>query len=196
MDMLLSMASFAFATACTPGPNNIMLTASGVNYGFARSIPHMAGVVAGFMVLLAVAASGLGALFLTLPGAQVVLKIVGSLYLLWLAYKVATAGQPKAAETGAGRPLTLLQAAAFQAVNPKGLLTVLSAAALFVRPQSVVSDTLAMLAVFSLATTVSVLIWAGFGTVVSRLLRDPGHARIFNIAMAVLLVASIVPMVL
>lgn len=190
------MTSFAFAAACTPGPNNIMLTASGVNFGLARSLPHMAGVVVGFIALLAACASGLGVLFAAVPAAHTALKIVGGAYLLWLAWKVANAGRPQRSEAGDGRPLTFLQAFAFQWVNPKGVLTSLSAVALFVRPQSALPDTALMLATFGLATIVSVLIWTSFGTVLSQALVDDRHARVFNIAMALLLVASIVPMVL
>jgi len=194
--MLLSLVSFAFATTCTPGPNNIMLTASGVNYGFARSLPHMAGVVIGFVVLIAACAGGLGLLFTAYPAVHVVLKVVGAAYLLWLAWKVANAGRPQPEEGGVGRPLTFLQAAAFQWVNPKGVLTALGAVALFVRPQSASTDTAVLLAVFALATVVSVAVWTAFGTVVSRALREERHARIFNAVMALLLAASIVPMVI
>jgi len=195
MEMLLSMTSFAFAAACTPGPNNIMLTASGVNFGLARSVPHMAGVVVGFIVLLAACAAGLGALFSAVPVVHTALKIGGGVYLLWLAWKVANAGQPQQSDNP-GAPLTFLQAAAFQWVNSKGWMMALSAISLFVRPQSAVTDTSLVLAIFGFATLVSVVVWTGFGTVVSRALRNERHARIFNAVMALLLVASIAPMVL
>jgi threonine/homoserine/homoserine lactone efflux protein len=196
MEMLFSLMSFALATACTPGPNNIMLTASGVNYGFARSIPHMAGVVAGFIILLAACAGGLGLLFTSFPAVHTALKVAGGAYLLWLAWKVANAGRPQRTDGESGRPLTFLQAAAFQWVNPKGVLTALSAVALFVRPRSAPGDTILMLAVFAVATVIAVTVWTAFGTVVSQALREQHHAQIFNIVMALLLVASIVPMVI
>ena len=195
-DTLLAMIPFAFVMAFTPGPNNIMLTASGVNFGFARSGPHMAGVVIGFVVLLAACAAGLGLLVTAYPAIHTVLKVVGGAYLVWLAWKVANAGQPNKAEAGGGEPLTFLQAAAFQWVNPKGVLTSLSAVSLFVQPASATADVPVMLAVFAIVTLGSVLVWTTFGTVVGRLLRDPRHARIFNIAMGLLLVASVVPMVM
>ena len=190
------MAVFALATSCTPGPNNIMLTASGVNFGFARTLPHMAGVSVGFIVVLTACAGGLGLLFTAFPVAHTVLKVVGAVYMLWLAWKVANAGEPEDMRDAEATPLTFLQAAAFQWVNPKGVLAALSAVTLFVRPQSAVSDTIAMLVVFTLSTVISVTIWTGFGTVVSRLLHNPRQAQIFNIVMALLLVLSIVPMVL
>ncbi len=91
LDVFLALASFAFVMAFTPGPNNIMLTASGANFGFARSIPHMAGVVVGFVILLVVSGGGLGALLVTFPSLQTALKVVGAAYMLWLAWKIANA---------------------------------------------------------------------------------------------------------
>jgi threonine/homoserine/homoserine lactone efflux protein len=190
------MTTFALAMACTPGPNNIMLTASGVNFGFARSLPHITGVVVGFAVLLASACAGLGLILAAYPAVHVVLKVVGTAYMLWLAWKIANAGTPQSEADGGGRPLTFFQAAAFQWVNPKGVLASVGGVALFLRPQSAVADTALILGIFTFATVIAAVIWTGFGTLVSRLLRDPRHARIFNIVMALLLVASIVPMVL
>jgi threonine/homoserine/homoserine lactone efflux protein len=135
-------------------------------------------------------------LFTTYPALHVALKFAGAAYMLWLAWKIANAGQPRSAEGGGGRPLTFVEAAAFQWVNPKGVLAAVGAAALFLRPQSAATDTALVLLIFTLATVLAVVIWAGFGTLVSGLLRDPRHARIFNIVMALLLVASIVPMLL
>jgi threonine/homoserine/homoserine lactone efflux protein len=190
------MTTFALAMACTPGPNNIMLTASGVNFGFARSLPHMTGIVAGFAVLLAAACAGLGLLFAAFPAVHIALKVAGATYMLWLAWKIANSGEPRSSGERGGQPLTFLEAAAFQWVNPKGVLAAVGAVALFLRPQSAVMDTALMLLIFTLATVLAVVVWTGFGTLVSRLLRDPQHAQIFNIVMALLLVASIVPMVL
>jgi len=196
MDLLPSLTVFALATSCTPGPNNIMLTASGVNFGFTRTGAHMAGVVIGFAVLQAACAAGLGALVAAYPAIHTAMQFAGGAYMLWLAWKVANAGQPKKAEGGGGRPLTFLEAAAFQWVNPKGLLTSLGAVALFVRPATAMFDATVMVTVFALSTTLAVVVWTAFGTVVARALRNPLHARIFNIVMALLLVASIVPMVM
>ena len=195
-DLLLAMASFAFVMSFTPGPNNIMITASGANFGFVRSIPHMLGVAIGFVVLVGACAAGLGALFMAFPAAQVMLKVVGGLYMLWLAWKVANAGGVKTGGDPAARPLTFLEAAAFQWVNPKGVVTALGAAALYVRPDHALSDIPIMLGVFGLAAIVSISAWAGFGVAVSSLLHDPVRARAFNVTMALLLVVSIIPMVL
>ena len=194
-DMVLALALFTFATAFSPGPNNIMVTASGVNFGFARTIPHMAGITIGFMVLVGACAAGLGAIFTAVPALQLALKIVGSLYMLWLAWKVANARSADAEADDMARPLTFLQAAAFQWVNPKAVVIALSAISLYVRPDHRVADILTVLLLFGFFTAFTVITWTGFGVALRSVLRDPRRAKIFNVAMALLLVASIVPMV-
>lgn len=193
LDVFLALVVFAFVMSFTPGPNNILLAASGVNFGFARTVPHMIGVTIGFVVLLVACGAGLGLVFAAVPALQLALKIAGAVYMLWLAWKVATAHLSDAA--GPARPITFSQAALFQWVNPKGLVAAMSAIALYVRPGQERQDLPVMLAVFALATAGSVATWAAFGVALRDLLRDPRHARLFNGAMALLLVASIVPMV-
>jgi threonine/homoserine/homoserine lactone efflux protein len=196
VEVFLAMVSFAFVMAFTPGPNNVMLTASAANFGFVRSIPHMLGVSLGFVILLAAAGAGLGTLLTSIPSTQTVLKIVGAAYMLWLAWKVANAGPTDDGSDTEARPLTFLQAAAFQWVNPKGVVIALGAIALYVSPGRPVADLLIVLVVFGLMTLLSTVSWSLFGAALSRLLRDRRRARIFNVCMALLLVASIVPMVL
>ncbi|MEZ5786542.1 MAG: LysE family translocator [Xanthobacteraceae bacterium] len=193
-ETLLAAASFACVMAFTPGPNNIMLTASGVNFGFARSLPHIFGIEIGFLALLAACGLGLGLLFIAYPAAQTVLKAAGALYMLWLAWKVATAAGT--GEVGkVPKPLTFIQAFVFQWINPKAVVACLGAIALFIRPESARVDFMLLLLVFALATILATMTWAGFGAALSKFLHNPRHARVFNIAMALLLVASIAPMV-
>jgi threonine/homoserine/homoserine lactone efflux protein len=194
-DLFLALTLFAVVMSFTPGPNNILLTASGVNFGFARSVPHMLGVEIGFLVLLVACAAGLGLIFAALPSLHVALKIAGGFYMLWLAWKVANA-RP-AGEEGSllARPMTFLQAAAFQWMNPKAVIAALSAIALYMRRGHEAFDLVVMLAVFGVCTILAVATWAGFGVALRRYLRDPIHARLFNGAMGLLLVASIAPMV-
>jgi threonine/homoserine/homoserine lactone efflux protein len=193
-DLFLALVVFSFAMAFTPGPNNIMLAASGVNFGFSRTIPHMAGVTLGFAMLLTACAAGLGLIFAAVPSLQLVLKIAGAAYMLWLAFKVATAHLSDD-ERAPARPFTFLQAAAFQWINPKAVVAALSAIAVYVRPGHERIDVPVMLGVLTVVTTGSVLTWTGFGVALRHLLHDPACARLFNAAMALLLVASIVPMV-
>jgi threonine/homoserine/homoserine lactone efflux protein len=194
-DVFVALVVFANVMAFTPGPNNIMLTASGVNFGFARTVPHLLGVDVGFVVLLAVFAGGLGLLFAAVPALQLALKIAGALYMLWLAWKVASARPFDDKGAALGRPMTFLQAVAFQWVNPKAVVAALSGIAVYMRPGHELPDFVIVLAVFALATVLSTATWAGFGVALRRVLRNPTHARIFNIVMGLLLVASIVPIV-
>jgi threonine/homoserine/homoserine lactone efflux protein len=195
-DVFFAMASFAFVMAFTPGPNNVMLTASAANFGFAPSIPHMLGVTLGFVVLIAASGAGLGTLLVAAPSVQTVLKVVGAAYMLWLAWKVANAGAPGEGGDANARPLTFLQAAAFQWVNPKGVIIALGAIALYVSPARPIADLLILLTVFGVVTMASTITWSLFGVALGRLLQDRRRARIFNVCMALLLVLSIVPMVL
>jgi threonine/homoserine/homoserine lactone efflux protein len=194
VELFLALVLFSCVMSFTPGPNNILLAASGVNFGFTGTIPHMLGVTFGFAVLVVVCAGGLGLIVTALPQLQLVMKVAGAAYMLWLAYKVATA-HLSGEERGPARPFTFLQAAAFQWVNPKAVVAALSAVALYVRPGHEVGDFSIMLGVLTVCTVGAVLTWTGFGVGLRRFLRDPAHARWFNAAMALLLVASIVPMV-
>ena len=139
LDVFLALAVFGFVTAFTPGPNNIMLAASGVNFGFAHTIPHMIGVTVGFVVLLTACAAGLGLVVSAIPASLLVLKAACGLYMLWLAWKVATASTANRDDKAPARPLTFFQAALFQWVNPKAVVVALSAIAIYVRPTTALS---------------------------------------------------------
>ncbi len=195
LDLFVALVVFSFVMAFTPGPNNIMLAASGVNFGFAHTIPHMAGVTLGFAILLVGCAAGLGLVLVAVPSLQVVLKIAGAVYILWLAFKVATAHLSND-DRAPTRPFTFVQAVAFQWINPKAVVAALSAVAVYVRPGHERGDFSVMLGVLTMCTLGSVLTWTGFGVALRQLLRDPAQARLFNAVMALLLVASIVPMVI
>jgi threonine/homoserine/homoserine lactone efflux protein len=195
VDVFAALIVFAFVMAFTPGPNNIMLTASGVNFGFVRTIPHLLGVDVGFVVLLAAFAAGFGLVLAAVPALQLTLKIAGALYMLWLAWKVANARPVQDEDEAPGRPMTFWQALAFQWVNPKAVVAALSGVAVYMRPGHELYDFLIVLAVFALSTVLSTATWTGFGVALRRLLRNPRHARIFNVAMALLLIASVVPIV-
>jgi threonine/homoserine/homoserine lactone efflux protein len=195
INLFVALVVFASVMAFTPGPNNIMVTASGVNFGFSRTIPHILGIDVGFVVMLAVFAGGLGLVFAAVPALHVALKIVGALYMLYLAWKVATARPVADGEAAPGQPMSFLQAAAFQWLNPKAVVASLSGVAVYMRPGHEWQDFLIVLAVFALTTIASTATWTGFGVALRRLLRDPRHARVFNIVMAVLLIATIIPIV-
>jgi threonine/homoserine/homoserine lactone efflux protein len=191
LDNLLPLALFAIAGSFTPGPNNVMVTASGQAFGFARSLPHMAGVTLGFAVLLIAFGLGLGQIFALYPGLHAALRIAGVIYLLYLAWRIATAGDPAAAG-GAARPLTFLEAALFQWVNVKGLVVAASVVTAFTTGGAQINKELAVIvAVFALATTGSVVVYCLFGVAIGRLLKSERSRRIFNYSMAALVALSV-----
>lgn len=189
----LSLFGFAFATSITPGPNNMMLFASGVNFGFRRTIPHMVGISVGFFVLLLGIGYGLGALLETVPLLYTAIRFTGGVYLLWIAWKIANTHEIGEAKTGA-EPMTLLGAAAFQWVNPKAWVMAVTAMATFSDPGALLGSVFFVGAVFALVNFPSVSVWAGFGSVLREWLSVPPRLKWFNISMAILLVVSLWPM--
>ena len=190
---LLALLGFAFATSITPGPNNMMLFASGVNFGFKRTIPHMFGISSGFFTLLIGIGYGLGALLETVPLLYTAIKFAGGIYLLWIAWKIANTHEIGEAKTGA-KPMTFLGAAAFQWVNPKAWVMAVTAMATYTDPNAFFVSVMLVGAVFSIVNLPSVSVWAGFGSVLREWLSVPPRLKWFNISMAVLLVASLWPM--
>jgi len=194
-DLLFALIGFAFVTSASPGPNNLMLLSSGVNFGVRRTIPHMLGVGLGFGFMIMVIGLGLGQLFTAYPVLHTVLKAVGVTYMLWLAWKIANAG-PVGEGRGNGRPMTFLQAAAFQWVNPKAWAMGLGAIAAYTLPQNYLLSVLLVAITFTLVNIPSVSAWVLFGSVLKTWLANPRVLRAFNIVMALLLVASMIPVVL
>ncbi|AZL60305.1 LysE family translocator [Tabrizicola piscis] len=192
-ELFLALLGFAFVTSVTPGPNNMMLLASGVNFGVRRTVPHMLGISLGHAVMVFLVGLGLAGVFKAWPPALTVLKLVSVAYMLWLAWKIAHAGAPGAGKAAA-RPMTFLQAAAFQWVNPKAWAMALGAVAAYV-PVPSVGAYLTVALVFASVNLPSVAIWAGAGQAVRRWLEGPGRLRVFNWTMAVLLVLSLWPVV-
>ena len=192
-DILLALIVFAFVTSVTPGPNNLMLLASGVNFGFRRTVPHMIGIGSGFFVLLLAVGFGLGALIAAFPPVNLGLKVVGAGYLLFLAWKIATARSVGEGRSDA-RPLTFLQAALFQWVNPKAWVMALGAMAAYTDPENYAGSVLLIGLVFALVNVPSVSVWAGLGTALRGFLSDPLRLKWFNIAMGSGLVLSLWPM--
>ncbi|RMC32999.1 LysE family translocator [Paracoccus alkanivorans] len=190
-DLLLALAGFAFVTSATPGPNNMMLMASGANFGVRRTIPHMLGVAWGFALMIVLVGLGIDRLIAANPALESALKWISLAYMLWLAWKIANAAPPQQASgTQQARPFTFLQAAAFQWVNPKAWAMALGALSAYAAG---VGGALVVGAVFAVINLSSVSIWAISGQGLRRLLTTPVRLRLFNITMAVLLVASMLP---
>ena len=193
-DTLLALIAYSFVTSINPGPNNLMLLSSGVNFGFSRSIPHMLGIGIGFVVLLLAVGFGLGALLSAFPALHTALKVTGAAYLLYLAWKIAMTRSVSGREGQDIRPLTFLDAAAFQWVNPKAWVMAVTAMAVYSDPRSPFVSVLLISAAFGIINLPCISVWAGFGTALRGFLADPVRLKWFNIAMGLLLAATLWPM--
>ena len=194
-ETLLALAVFAFVTSVTPGPNNMMLLASGVNFGFARTIPHMLGIGFGFTSMLAVVGFGLGTLLTMSPLVHGLFKVACAGYMLLLAWRLARSGSMGGGDTAA-RPMRFHEAALFQWINPKAWAMALTAAAVYVNPDALVPSVIAVSLVFGAINLPTVSVWAAFGVALRGALSAPSRLRAFTIVMAILLAVSVVPFVL
>ncbi len=212
-DLLLALAAFAFVSSITPGPNNLMLMASGANFGVRRTIPHMLGVALGFVLMVALVGIGLVGVFEAYPVSYTLLKVVSVAYLLWLAWRIANSAPPEPARTAktaktaktvetvetvetseGGRPMTFVEAALFQWVNPKAWAMALTAVTVYA-PSRSLGAILLVACVFGAVNLPSVGSWAVLGRQMRRVLTNRTRLRVFNAAMALLLVASLLPVV-
>lgn len=194
LDIFVALIVFAFVSSITPGPNNLMLLASGVNFGFWRTIPHMLGIGIGFFSLLLGVGLGLGALLETLPMLYVLLKFAGGTYMLYLAWKIATSRSIGESKGGKTRPMKFTEAAAFQWVNPKAWVMAVTGVATYASQENYTGSVLLVSVIYSIVNLPSVSSWAGFGTLLRNWLSDSVRLKWFNIVMALLLVVSLWPM--
>ena len=191
-DVLIALAVFCIVATITPGPNNMMLLSSGATFGFRRTLPHIFGISAGCFVMRIFLGFGLAGFIAKLPWLFPLLEVVTALYLGYLAYRIATSVGVGAISPRA-KPLSFLDAAAFQWVNPKAWAISLGAMTGFSRVDHFLSD-MAISALMLVACGIPcIMLWAGGGTMVRHLLTRPAMLRAFNISMAILLVASLVP---
>lgn len=197
-ELLIALAAFALVSSITPGPNNLMLMASGANFGFRRSIPHMLGIAIGFSLMVAMVGIGLSQVFDSLPASHLILKTLSVTYLLYLAYKIATASSPAkelSTSESKAKPFTFIQAALFQWVNPKAWTMALTATAVYAPSQSVQAIAV-VTGVFGLINLPCVSVWAVLGLQLKRFLTSPIRLRAFNYSMAALLIASLYPVLI
>lgn len=199
-DTLLALCVFAFVTSVSPGPSNLMLLASGTNFGFARTVPQLLGITLGFAALLVGVGLGLGTLLAAAPMLERGLKLAGALYLLHLAWRIAKSrslggSPPRDGAAPAPRPLTLLESAAFQWVNPKAWAVAATAMAVYAGGETPLMSVGWVALAFAAVNLPSVALWVGFGIGLRGLLSDPVRLKWFNIAMGTLLAAALWPMV-
>jgi threonine/homoserine/homoserine lactone efflux protein len=193
---IISFATLATVAGFTPGPNNVMLAASGANFGFRQTLPHILGIVFGFCTLVVAAGLGLATLFATLPWLYDTLKIISFLFLLYLAWKIGRAGRFTTKDKE-DKPLSFLQAASFQLINPKGITVIISSVTTYSSTaEDIARDVTILLLVFAFVAVISTCTWTVFGIGIARLLTDPRRLRRFNIMMAALLVVSLLPVII
>jgi threonine/homoserine/homoserine lactone efflux protein len=192
-ELFLALVAFCAVTLITPGPNNVMLMTSGLNYGFQRSQPHLWGVTLGFAIMVLLVGLGLGAVFAAYPVVYTILKYAGAAYLLYLAWMIAMSGPVEGEDAHSGKPLTFLQAAAFQWVNPKGWVMAVGAVSAYAGIAVFPYNMAVIAALFCVLGVVSSSLWTAFGQSLRRLLTDARAVRVFNGVMALALVASLWP---
>lgn len=192
---LLSLLGFSVAMYITPGPNNVMVASSAANHGIRATLPHMLGIAFGFSLMLALVCAGLGSALVNWPLLLPLFRWVGAAWLVWLAWQIASAPPP--GEGSRRRVLGLFGAAAFQWINPKAWLIAVGAAGEFLSPhQPLIIQLARIFVVFLLVGMPCLLVWALLGSGAGRLLRSPGQLRAFNVAMALLLVLSLLPVLI
>lgn len=198
MEILVALVVFAFISSITPGPNNLMLMTSGINFGVRRTVPHMLGVTSGFTLMIALIGLGFMQLIQAVPGSMIVITILSGLYLLYMAWKIATTDTSQAGDdvtTSRSKPFTFLQAALFQWVNPKAWTMALTAISAYAPKSQGWIGVLMVAGVFGIVNLPATGTWAVIGSKMRRFLGDPMRMKTFNIIAASLLVASLYPMV-
>lgn len=191
----MPFATYSIVMSITPGPNNVMLTASGANFGFRKTVPHILGVVSGFSVVLFAVCAGLDAAFSRWPEIQIVLRWAGAAYLVYLGWRMLRSGEAPVSEPR--KPLTALEAAGFQFLNPKAWMMTLTAAAMFLpRELGVLTASAYMVGVMAITNLPCITVWALFGSTLRGFLAKPAGRLTFNIVLALALVVTGIAMVL
>jgi len=192
--LLMAASLFILSSSITPGPNNTMLMASGVNFGFRRSLRHLLGVQVGFAILLCSVGLGLHAVLDRVPQLYTLLRYLGSAYMLWMAWKLATTRAALTDPLFTRQPLGFWGAVAFQWVNPKAWFMAVTFMSTYLAPGAQLPQILLLALLFMLLGGPCAVFWLGFGQAMRRLLQNPSHLRHFNVTMALALVASLYPM--
>ena len=191
--LLAGFLLFAFVSSITPGPNNLMMMASGVTFGVKRTAPHMAGVCLGFGLMTLAVGLGVAGVFRAAPWLYIVLRWGAAAYILLLAWRMARATGVGSAVT-TGEPMSFLSAAGFQWINPKAWVMAMGAVTTYARPDRLLSDVALIAALFVLINIPCFLAWTSSGAAIKRFLKQGRTLRVFNIAMALLLAASLYPL--
>ncbi|MFT6301340.1 MAG: threonine/homoserine/homoserine lactone efflux protein [Granulosicoccus sp.] len=199
-DLLTALIVFSFVSSITPGPNNLMLLASGTNFGFRRTLPHMFGVAIGFTIMVMLVGVGLIRLFDQFPTSYQILKIISVLYLIYLSWKIATVAAPALEKRNkqsspVATPFNFIQATLFQWINPKAWAMALTAITAYTPASHPLPGVLMVALIFGAVNLPSITVWVLLGTQVRRFLSDPIKLRVFNIFAAMLLLSSLYPII-
>ena len=195
MEFALAVLLFAASTTVTPGPNNVMIMTSGLNHGIKKSLPHFMGICFGFPAMVVAVGLGFGIIFERYPMLHEIIKVIGVFYLLYLAYLIAISSQ-NSLESNKSKPLTFLQAAIFQWVNPKAWIMATGAIAAYTTLNSSVYVQVLFIALsFFVVAFPAVGVWLVFGANLKKILIKPEHQHRFNVSMALLLVISVAPII-
>ena len=192
---VLSIVSFTLATVLTPGPNNIMMLSSGLNFGYKRTLPHMMGVAFGFAFMVVCVGMGINIIFDTFPFVYDIMKVVGFIYILWMALQIANSSVD-IKENKNSKPFTFIQIVLFQWINPKAWIMAITAISSFtVLNHDMFTQVLVIAFIYLLSGFISTNTWTLGGVFLKKLLKNKKAVKIFNIFMALLLVASIIPVI-
>jgi len=195
LGLIVSSFPFMISMGFTPGPNNILVASSGVNFGFRATVPHILGVTVGFPLMLLIVGLGLAKIFIAFPPIHTVLRYVCIVYMLYLAWRIARASAMDEAR-GTRKPLTFMQGALIQWVNGKGWVVALSLVTTYTVVDRTLPLQIATLAAIALFITMaSVCCWTYFGSLLRKFLQTQSRRRWFNYSMAALLVVSIIPVI-
>lgn len=194
--LILSSLPFFYLqliASITPGPNNVMLTVSGMNFGYRRSVPHILGIMSGFLTLILLCSFGVGVVYHSFPQIEIVLRVLGSAYLVFLAYKISSAGRlgVRDAARDATKPMTFMQAFAFQFVNPKGIVFSITMIGILPAEISVIERSFVITLSTFITSAISTNTWAIFGKMIAVLFQDAKTRQIINVILALLLLATI-----
>ncbi len=191
LSMMAALAGFAFVMSISPGPGNFLLLASGLNFGFRRSVPLILGISIGFLTMVFLVGLGVGQLLKDNPSLATALKFICAGYILWLATKIARAGDLTAADDTTAKPISFPQAALLQVVNPKAWAVALVVTVSYTEPSNYFASLVLLIAIFAVVNLPALSVWAVGGVVLRQLITDARKIRIFNVAMAILLTGSI-----
>ncbi|MBP7847273.1 MAG: LysE family translocator [Burkholderiales bacterium] len=197
MNSYIPLLLFCFSTSITPGPNNIMIMMSGAKFGLLKSFPHYLGICIGFNIMVFLVGLGLGEVFNSLPMLHVIIKYLGTLYMLYLAFSLIRSNSGISGTNERSKPLTFIQAVLFQWINPKAWIMAIGVIATYsllnVNP---VYQSFIISLIFFLVGLPCIGAWFVFGVGISKYLSSHVHMKIFNVTMGVLLIFSIILMFL